>query len=612
MKRGAVSAVSLSTCLALALSLSAGPAAAATWRQTGPRGSVTALAVTPGLAGQPSTVVSSVEGQSLFRSSDGGVTWTTGTLGFPPPCLLVGEQKEAGLLVADPATPGTIYAVGPGFLSYLYRTTDAGLHWQPAADDPPGTVFDLAAVPGQPGHLLALIEGISFPIDPQPPCLVGGSTGLVRSLDGGASWSSLIGSDTPFAAVAVDPASPLSIYLAEPTFSRLLVSDASGTTRAVAALPHSAGRGQLALRVDGSTSPGTVFLVVRGVTHGLFRLEGTGGAAQLVESGSGIPATAEISDLLVDPAVHGRMWAATSAGVFTSGDHGNTWGREGDGLTGPVSRLALDPRPLGPLYAGTAAAGVYVLDRGSCQGADTVSCLGGERFEVGVSFQLADGTTGAGHVRPLTGDTAAFWFFDGANLEVLVKVLDGRPVNDSFWLFSGGLSDVKYTVKVTDRATGAVKEYAKAAGLLSSFADTGAFPGNGTSGVRPSATPAAASPVVRLSPAAPCTADARDLCLSSSRFRVAVSFSVLGVPGTGQAVPLTDDTGAFWFLGPDNLELAVKVLDGRPVNGHFWIFYGALSDLHYTLTVTDTLTGAVKIYDNPAGRLASFADTGAF
>jgi len=54
------------------------------------------------------------------------------------------------------------------------------------------------------------------------------------------------------------------------------------------------------------------------------------------------------------------------------------------------------------------------------------------------------------------------------------------------------------------------------------------------------------------------------------------------------------------------------VLDGRPLNDKFWVFYGALSSVEYTLTVTDTQTGVVKTYTNPSGRLASVADTGAF
>jgi len=85
-----------------------------------------------------------------------------------------------------------------------------------------------------------------------------------------------------------------------------------------------------------------------------------------------------------------------------------------------------------------------------------------------------------------------------------------------------------------------------------------------------------------------------------------------GQPGDARAIPLTSDTGAFWFFGEENVELVLKVLDGRTVNGHFWVYYGALSDVQYTITVTDTLTDQVKTYINPRGRLASRADTEAF
>lgn len=75
---------------------------------------------------------------------------------------------------------------------------------------------------------------------------------------------------------------------------------------------------------------------------------------------------------------------------------------------------------------------------------------------------------------------------------------------------------------------------------------------------------------------------------------------------------LTPDTGAFWFLSANNIELVMKVVDGRAFNGRFWVFVGALTDIEYTVTVTDTLTGAEKSYSNPAGQLASFADTSGF
>ena len=76
--------------------------------------------------------------------------------------------------------------------------------------------------------------------------------------------------------------------------------------------------------------------------------------------------------------------------------------------------------------------------------------------------------------------------------------------------------------------------------------------------------------------------------------------------------PALADTGYFWFFNQANVEVVLKVLDGRPVNGKFWVFYGALSNVEYTLTVTDVQTGEHRAYSNPSGRLASEADTGAF
>jgi hypothetical protein len=46
-------------------------------------------------------------------------------------------------------------------------------------------------------------------------------------------------------------------------------------------------------------------------------------------------------------------------------------------------------------------------------------------------------------------------------------------------------------------------------------------------------------------------------------------------------VKLTDDTGYFWFFDSANIELMTKVVDGRGLNGKFWFFYGALSDVQY-------------------------------
>jgi PKD repeat protein len=104
------------------------------------------------------------------------------------------------------------------------------------------------------------------------------------------------------------------------------------------------------------------------------------------------------------------------------------------------------------------------------------------------------------------------------------------------------------------------------------------------------------------------------LCLNGNRFRVSATWRVpsQGTAGAGTPVALTGDTGYFWFFSSNNVELVVKVVDGRTFNGHFWVFSGALSDVEYTIRVTDTVTGAVRSYSNPSGRLSSFADVSAF
>jgi hypothetical protein len=114
-------------------------------------------------------------------------------------------------------------------------------------------------------------------------------------------------------------------------------------------------------------------------------------------------------------------------------------------------------------------------------------------------------------------------------------------------------------------------------------------------------------------PEAPtCIADATHLCLQGGRFRISVIWRVGPRSGPGIAIPITGDAGGFWFFAASNLELTAKVTDGRPLNGRFWVFYAALSDVEYAITVTDTRTGRVKTYRHPAGTLASVVDASAF
>jgi hypothetical protein len=160
--------------------------------------------------------------------------------------------------------------------------------------------------------------------------------------------------------------------------------------------------------------------------------------------------------------------------------------------------------------------------------------------------------------------------------------------------------------------TGTSKTYNNAAGALLSLGDTTSFPATRRA--------AAAStfledevPVPIFAEASTCAPGPNSLCLAGSRFLVELTWKdAAGRTMTGQAVPLTATTGYFGLSSAGTVDVAVKVLDARAQNGRFWVFQGALTSVEYTVTVTDTMTGAKKTYTNPRGRFTSHGDTVSF
>jgi len=277
------------------------------------------------------------------------------------------------------------------------------------------------------------------------------------------------------------------------------------------------------------------------------------------------------------------------------------------------------------------------LSAAPCSSSQTTLCLNASRFEVEVSWRDSRGRTGVGQAVSITADTGYFWFFSEANIELVIKVLDARSVNQKFWVFFGALSSVEYDLTVTDTATGASKTYHNPLGQFASVGDTGAFspappaPGSETVEVEGTQAPpesletiqnfidAATSPkAMEVSSGSataftPCPDTRFGFDIGNCRFHIEVDWQdSRGRTGVGQPVQLTNDTGYFWFFSPANVELVIKVLDARSVNGKFWVFFGALSSVQYTVTVADRLTGAFRKYANPSGTFASVGDTGAF
>jgi predicted GH43/DUF377 family glycosyl hydrolase len=98
------------------------------------------------------------------------------------------------------------------------------------------------------------------------------------------------------------------------------------------------------------------------------------------------------------------------------------------------------------------------------------------RFRVESTWWTTDLETGTGDPYPLTADSGAFIFFDPANIELLVKILDGCAINQRYWVFVAGLTDVGVGLTVTDTETGERKTYSNTAGVpFEPILDTDAF-----------------------------------------------------------------------------------------------------------------------------------------
>lgn len=242
------------------------------------------------------------------------------------------------------------------------------------------------------------------------------------------------------------------------------------------------------------------------------------------------------------------------------------------------------------------------LPVGSCQPTSTTLCFQANRFAVSATVN-----GGSAWAMPFSQEGGFFWMFEPNTVEVAVKILDGTAANGHFWVFHGSLTDLAYTVTVTDTITGASKTYLKDAGHFCGEADTSAFHGSTTA-------PSQAGFLVPLAPAraaeetgTPCASSGTLACLLGGKFGVEVLKS--GSPQPGVAV--TDLSASFGFVAATAPEVVVKVIDGTSVNGWYWLFFGSLTHQDFTVRVTDSATGELRTYGSP-GQLCGGADTTAF
>ena len=128
-----------------------------------------------------------------------------------------------------------------------------------------------------------------------------------------------------------------------------------------------------------------------------------------------------------------------------------------------VLNMAEEPTEVSGLQGTVAICTDRTRDTESISG--TSLLLANNRFKVDVTWHTTDGKSGSGTPVALTSDTGYFWFFQSSNVEMVIKVLNACSLNSHYWVFAGGLTNVRTVIKVTDTLTGKFKSYVNLQGV---------------------------------------------------------------------------------------------------------------------------------------------------
>src|SRR5262249_49122757 len=115
-------------------------------------------------------------GNKVYKSADGGGTWSATGLSEPYELPVLANTPIKVVLAIDPTTPSTLYA---GMISGVFKKTDGARAWRRTTNGANDWVSALAVDPTTPNALYAGTRDQSFD---------GDGAGVSKSTDGGATW----------------------------------------------------------------------------------------------------------------------------------------------------------------------------------------------------------------------------------------------------------------------------------------------------------------------------------------------------------------------------------------------------------------------------------------
>ncbi len=297
------------------------------------------------------TVYAGASGASLFRSRDGGASWSPIRKGLPD--TVISE------LVIAPSDPSRLYIeVNAGF----YRSRDEGTHWEaingglPLGIETPDSHSLEAAAGYAPGGNGVFLD--DFAVDPVDAdrLYIASSLGVYRSSDAGDSWALANQGLTDLAVfiVEVDPRSPSTLYAVTRT-EVFRSDDGADSWEMLAGGGLQEGFPEFLILTE--TVPSTLFFAVR--NQGVFKSVDSGDSWEAANNG--LPDD-DVRELVVDPGDPLTVYAIfLSSGVYRTRNGGDDWDEltVDNPLVTDFRSLVVDPQNSDVLYAGDRERGVF-------------------------------------------------------------------------------------------------------------------------------------------------------------------------------------------------------------------------------------------------------------
>jgi photosystem II stability/assembly factor-like uncharacterized protein len=321
-----------------------GPSAREQWHPTPLFGGhVIALAQA---ASAPKVFYAGTDVAGIFRSDDGGETWSARNQSLTGRELAIGGVEVAAGLAVAPSDPNLVYAMSE---SGLLRSRDGGNTWTLLGAAPAlnrlsfrlsgsllgaagdglyesgdeGDSWTLLAFEGQ--YVSSALEDSrgrhTFFATVEP--VDGLRSRVWKSTDGGASWQIKFAAEDNFDQLTLDPSRPGTLYM----LGNLDMYRSVDEGETWEPLLASQGFGPVAIAVSAN---GILYAAVYafGVAHSL-----DGGETWLPMPGRYVPSPAdEIWDLAVDAAHPDTDLAGGATGIWRSLDRGSAWSTENVGL----------------------------------------------------------------------------------------------------------------------------------------------------------------------------------------------------------------------------------------------------------------------------------------